>query len=303
MKKVVFLGLDDAGKTSIILTLKRELSKIAYLKPTKGIERRVFDFFGESISEHDLGGQSTYRVSYLTNPDKYLDDTSICIYTIDIQNEDRILESLEYFRELLKNYIKLGLSPTIHVFLHKHDPQMVNYIGEFERRCNDIKENLMDGIHYDKLYFHKTSIYDFASLIKKMSEIFLEIHPKAKIINSEIKILAESLDAEGIILLDDNSLIIGEYFCNEDTKKIFYASTPYFLTLNDSLITSEQNFTNPAEEMIIENFNKFFLFKQMQIDSNELAYYLIVLKNDNNFDDALIQDFRVTLRNTIKRQI
>ena len=44
--KILFTGLDDAGKTSIILALQREFSKIAVLSPTRGAQRRIFDFLG-----------------------------------------------------------------------------------------------------------------------------------------------------------------------------------------------------------------------------------------------------------------
>ena len=64
--KILFTGLDTAGKTSIILALQREFSQIAFLKPTKqaqitdhslshgrvgnyGLERNTFDFGLRSI--------------------------------------------------------------------------------------------------------------------------------------------------------------------------------------------------------------------------------------------------------------
>jgi len=64
-KKILFTGLDDAGKTSIILALQREFSKITNIEPTRGAQRRMFEFLGKTISEWDLGGQETYRISYL----------------------------------------------------------------------------------------------------------------------------------------------------------------------------------------------------------------------------------------------
>ncbi|MGQ4874124.1 MAG: ADP-ribosylation factor-like protein [Promethearchaeota archaeon] len=55
--KILFTGLDNAGKTSIILALQREFSKIAILSPTRGAQRRIFQFLGRDIAEWDLGGQ------------------------------------------------------------------------------------------------------------------------------------------------------------------------------------------------------------------------------------------------------
>ncbi|MFX1500427.1 MAG: ADP-ribosylation factor-like protein, partial [Promethearchaeota archaeon] len=84
VNKLLFTGLDSAGKTSIILSLQREFSKIAILSPTRGAQRRVFNFLGKEISEWDLGGQLSYRIAYLKNPSKYFEGTEIAIYVIDI---------------------------------------------------------------------------------------------------------------------------------------------------------------------------------------------------------------------------
>ncbi len=302
MKKITFLGLDDAGKSSIILSLQREFSKIAYLKPTKGIERRFFTFFGESITEHDLGGQSTYRITYISNPDKYLDNTAICIYTIDIQNEERIPESLDYLKELVQKYTELELQPTIHIFFHKYDPLLFDSQKmEIEKKCEEIEHKLRNDLHYEKLYFYKTSIYDFAKLMKIISEIFLEIHPKSTEINSQIELLAKAMAADGAILLDDNSLIVGEHYKNEDTKKIFYSSTPYLLTLNDAFVVTDEDVENSMEEMVIEHFNKFFLFKPILLDGSELPYYLVILKENDQFNETAVEIFKRELKELLSK--
>ncbi|MHA2325878.1 MAG: ADP-ribosylation factor-like protein, partial [Promethearchaeota archaeon] len=122
--KVLFTGLDDAGKTSIILALQREFSKIAVLSPTRGAQRRIFDFLGKEISEWDLGGQISYRISYLKNPDKYFEGTEIAIYVVDIQNKPRLPESISYFKDVIDQFRKLEIEPPIYIFLHKFDPAL-----------------------------------------------------------------------------------------------------------------------------------------------------------------------------------
>ena len=100
-QKILFTGLDGAGKSSIILALQREFSRIAITKPTKGAQRRIFTLMGREISEWDLGGQKSYRISYLKNPSKYFDDTEIAIYVIDILDVSRIPESLSYLIDVI----------------------------------------------------------------------------------------------------------------------------------------------------------------------------------------------------------
>ncbi len=45
MMKIPILGLDNAGKTSLLHTLKREFNRVEMVKPTKNIERTICSFF------------------------------------------------------------------------------------------------------------------------------------------------------------------------------------------------------------------------------------------------------------------
>ena len=102
-KSIKFLGLDNAGKTSIITAIKEKfgyLEKVEQLKPTKLVERDVFRFLNLEIIRHDFGGQQQYREDYLKNPHKYLANTDIIIYVIDVQDEGRFGESAEYLSHI-----------------------------------------------------------------------------------------------------------------------------------------------------------------------------------------------------------
>ena len=46
--KILFIGLDGAGKTSIISALHSEFSKIALIEPTRGVQRSSFKLMGSS---------------------------------------------------------------------------------------------------------------------------------------------------------------------------------------------------------------------------------------------------------------
>ena len=152
--KILFTGLDAAGKTSIILALQREFSKIALLKPTRGAQRRIFEFLGREISEWDLGGQISYRISYLKNPGKYFDGTEIAIYVIDIQNKARIPEALSYFKDVVEQFRKLEIEPPIYIFFHKYDPALRrNAMNEFKTLEVDLKEKLRKSVDYKYIYF------------------------------------------------------------------------------------------------------------------------------------------------------
>jgi GTPase SAR1 family protein len=300
--KILFTGLDAAGKTSIILSLQREFSKIAVLSPTRGAQRRIFDFLGKEISEWDLGGQVSYRISYLKNPDKYFDGTEIAIYVIDIQNKPRIPEAISYFKDVIEQFRKLEIEPPIYVFLHKYDPALKRTaLNEMENLIVDLREQVRSATDYKTLYFYNTSIYDFSSIIAAMSEILLSLYPKSELIEKTIVEFAKKVDSAGVVVIDDNSLIIGSYYKDDETRHLLTASTPYFLTLSDSLQYTGVQESKFEDRMIIQRFGKNFIFKQITLKKEASPYYLLLLKDDPVFRKEDFESFAIILKEILYR--
>ena len=68
-RKIIFAGLDRGGKTSIILSLKKQFSFINS-GATLGIERSSITqtkCLGFELTAWDLGGQLKFREDYLRN--------------------------------------------------------------------------------------------------------------------------------------------------------------------------------------------------------------------------------------------
>ena len=127
MKKLSFLGLDNAGKTSIITAITKKFGyedEISKLMPTRKIARDAFKFLGIEFVRMDFGGQAQYREEYLKNPTKYISGTDLIFYIIDAQDYDRYVETIDYLDQLLlylkeeQDYIPLA------ILLHKIDPQI-----------------------------------------------------------------------------------------------------------------------------------------------------------------------------------
>jgi len=301
ISKILFTGLDEAGKTSIILALQREFSKIAILSPTRGAQKRIFDFLGKEISEWDLGGQLSYRIAYLKNPDKYFEGTEIAIYVIDIQNKPRIPEAISYFKDVIDQFKKLEIKPPIYVFLHKYDPALRRSAqNEMESLIIDIKDKLR-ATEYKELYYYETSIYDFGSIITAMSEILLSLYPKSELIERTIFEFAKKVESEGVVVIDDNSLIIGSYYKDDETKHLLTASTPYFLTLHDSFQYTGVSESRSESRMIVQRFGKNFIFKQITLKKDSAPYYLILLKDDPVFRKEDLEAFANLLKEILYR--
>lgn len=279
--KVLFIGLDAAGKTSIILSLMREISKIATVRPTKSAQRRNFNFLGTDINEWDLGGQEVYRAKYLQNP-KFLNLTDIAIFVIDIQNRERIDEALNYLRNIIDKFREFKIEPPIYIFFHKYDPVFASksyketqaFIQNLELQIRSISDN--------KFIFYKTSIYDLPKIISAMSSILLTKYPKHDLLKKTIIEFAPRFKAEGIELIDNNSLIIASHYKNDEVKEILNSSTYNFLSLNDALIKPKSS--EDSNLMQIERSGYYFIFKQFSLKYGAPPYYLLLLTNNLLFN-------------------
>ena len=160
--KILIMGLDNSGKTSILLSLRENANLLSYisLKPTKGLVVEEFDSHEQKLVCWDLGGQAQYRKGYLKEFSKYTKETTKIIYVIDIQDKKRYDLSLEYldsFIELLKK--NTGLKDLeISIFLHKYDPDLKEIKVE---SVNIFKEKIQEKLDNTDFFYQifRTSIY------------------------------------------------------------------------------------------------------------------------------------------------
>lgn len=162
-KKIIIIGLDNGGKTSIVrfLSGKNEMDAFFEMSPTKGFAKETIKDFGSEFLIWDFGGQEAYRNDHLQKFNKYLEGVSKVIYVIDIQAMERYDLALEYMKDivgiLVEEYPILDFS----VFLHKFDPNIQKQKPELtDEVINDLvnKINLiLPRSYYTQIF--KTSLY------------------------------------------------------------------------------------------------------------------------------------------------
>src|SRR4030042_6836265 len=91
-EKIILMGLDNSGKTSILLSLKGDRNLMNYfsLKPTPGMQVSEVTGLGHQYFVWDFGGQESYRQHYFDDLPKYLEHTNRLIFVIDIQDRTRV---------------------------------------------------------------------------------------------------------------------------------------------------------------------------------------------------------------------
>jgi ADP-ribosylation factor-like protein 3 len=78
------LGLDNAGKTTILKKLSEE--EISQIKPTQGFNIKSLSQDGFKLNMWDIGGQKAIR-PYWKN---YFDRTNGIVFVVDSSDEERL---------------------------------------------------------------------------------------------------------------------------------------------------------------------------------------------------------------------
>ncbi|KAI9205327.1 ADP-ribosylation factor-like protein 3-like protein [Polychytrium aggregatum] len=111
--RILLLGLDNAGKTSVLKRLASE--DITEIKPTQGFNIKSVSQDGFKMNVWDIGGQKSIR-PYWRN---YFESTDILIYVIDSSDRRRLEETGQELNLLLEE-AKLAGVPLL-VFANKQD--------------------------------------------------------------------------------------------------------------------------------------------------------------------------------------
>lgn len=111
--RILVLGLDNAGKTTILKKLSKE--EISHIMPTQGFNIKKLKLGEFSLNVWDIGGQKTIR-PYWRN---YYENTDCLIYVVDSADEPRLEEASLELAELL-NEEKLS-NANVLVFANKSD--------------------------------------------------------------------------------------------------------------------------------------------------------------------------------------
>jgi GTPase SAR1 family protein len=202
VRKIIFCGLDNSGKSSFIARLKNQNYP---MNLTPGVERTQYEVFGFPILIWDFGGQKKVRESYLEKT-HFFDETDVVFYLIDIQAESRIDESLDFLKTLLKI---LTMKPIIMVCFHKADPdiaqsQKINKITE------TIKEQLKEYLKTFEHFFALTTIFDYISLLAPFSFALSKLLPFSAILDSYILDYFHTQQLACILLQDKGGAILSK---------------------------------------------------------------------------------------------
>ena len=274
--KVLFVGLGNSGKTSYLRAISQKFSELTEIRPTKGVERTEISLLGHLLKEWDLGGQEKYRASYIKNADLYLYDTNLLFYFIDVRDH-KSKESLEYFGKLVEIMRAFNQFPPIIINFHKMDPD-ISDSPELKEKIEKLSKKFSELSKGFTIFFYNTSIFDLYSLNKSFSEGISALSPNREIFAAQLQWFSSKLNAQAMLLLNENSLILSDYSTDKRTETVSEISAPHFQNLfrtftDFKLITRDQAIWQMEDSMI--------LFNHFNIDDNSL-FLLTLAKDEEN---------------------
>merc|ERR1712061_295731 len=126
--RILMLGLDNAGKTTILKQMSQE--DISHVMPTQGFNIKSLVQDGFKLNVWDIGGQKTIR-PYWSN---YFESSDALVYVIDSSDRRRLEESGQELRELLAED-KLAGIPVL-IFANKQDLLQATPADEISEALN-----------------------------------------------------------------------------------------------------------------------------------------------------------------------
>lgn len=154
--RILMLGLDNAGKTTILKRFNGE--DINEISPTLGFNIQTLEHRGFKLNIWDVGGQKSLR-SYWRN---YFESTDGLIWVVDSADKRRLEDCAQELHELLQEERLAGA--TLLVFANKQDiegalkPDDIKNVLRLEKikthhwyiiKCSAVTgENLVQGIDW-----------------------------------------------------------------------------------------------------------------------------------------------------------
>jgi Ras-related GTP-binding protein A/B len=294
MLKVLFAGLHNSGKTTILLALQKKYSQISGLKPTKGVERVGFDVLGLDLKVWDMGGQDEFRDKYFEKKEEYFSQTDILFYVIDVLDFRKYYESLTYFLKIVEVFKKQGIMPKIVIFIHKVDPDIQNDKIIVE---NIQKIHLLFTQEEGEIAFFETTIYNEWSIIQGFSYGLTALSKKRPALETQLKEFAEQTNSTFILLLDKNRVMIGSFKSDEMHKILGDRLMPIIDIYSDIGNLSHYKLTN-----LIAQLSDVNLFVQ-RVEVNKDYYYLMIISRSSNIGKIIektLPEFVKRLGETLK---
>ncbi len=248
--KIIILGMQNAGKTTILYRLS--LGQLVKTTPTIGSNVEELSYNNVKFQAWDLGGQESTRSVW----DVYYMNTDAIVYVIDSQNDEYFEESKAQFYKLLSHpNLK---SATVLIFANKQDLPGAKSV-----------DKLIQDYEFHKIKYHIWHIQSCSAL-------------KGEGLITGIKWLSEQLVFRGKNNFPNNPYESDENEDKNNNKNINGENNEVKITVNESVNNLNENTNINNINHDAEN-NKENV-KEIENIENNVQNEIIV--NSNNIEEG-----------------
>ncbi|MFX1310912.1 MAG: ADP-ribosylation factor-like protein [Promethearchaeota archaeon] len=162
-KKILVLGLEKSGKTSIVSSFigKFNLSDFISFNNTRSPNIVKIEKDNIKFSIWDFNGKEAYCNEFLKNFNNYIIDTEEIFFVIDIQDLKNYDLALNFLQEIIDKLKEFNLKIEFTFFLHKYDHDLFEQVSDIniekiENLIGRIKQ-IIPPEDFHEIY--KTTIY------------------------------------------------------------------------------------------------------------------------------------------------
>ena len=218
--KIILSGLDNAGKSSMLIAIKKMYDfeeEAKNLKPTIRIDYFRRTFLNYMLNIFDMGGQQKFREMYLKKP-IYFEAVDILIYLIDIQDEDRFSESISYLTKVLDILKENGYrkEKAIYLCFSKADYELFkSQPVEMGDRIQMLANLLTTTCPDFKFMFYQTSIFTTYSIMRMISHGLRDALQKFHTVDQKLSQFLRHNNQNYGILFDHTGIALSEHFVKQ----------------------------------------------------------------------------------------
>ncbi|MFX1298066.1 MAG: ADP-ribosylation factor-like protein [Promethearchaeota archaeon] len=295
VKKVLVVGLNMAGKSSIINILRNKYNLMDNIKPTVGIERDELKILGIPILRWDLGGQQKFREGYLKDI-KIFAETDSLFFVIDAIDLNKYDTAVQYYEDIINIFKRLDINPNIIVCIHKMDPNIRNN-PKVVSSVDEVKKLFLSKSSGHEISFFITSIYDRITIVEAFSKTLTALVVTLKPFKKLLKSIVHQFGLDCLILFDEKLIILSESYENAEIEDLclnmVYNGVSYLNSTNPQLINDY--FANNFE-FILNLRNKKKRFNFMKVKFKGWNLYLLAMSDERLNTDSIVTNFNLMVQ-------
>ncbi|MHA1776767.1 MAG: GTPase [Promethearchaeota archaeon] len=292
LRNVAFLGLENAGKTSIIQRIRGDFQPLFANIKTNTVDRYFSEYLGNYLTIWEIPREIFSSHEILSENFSALQNIELVIYIIDIKDSSKFDENLQFLTQIIEISDVTTLK-SISVLFHKwdnfkntsHNKLMAKYQSQINLLMNNFGVNVQ---------FFKTSIYQSFSIISAFSDPLFEEMKFKKPIEILLRNFATNWQINQIYVFTSNFYKLGAVF-NDETSledEIINDIFRYLQKIDETL--------NIIDEMEISlNDNKIY-FSKFYIEKNKKSYPLYVVWKTMDSNSHKMKKSIVILKKTLK---